>query len=71
MSQLERAIAYIGIFYGAGDRWRGCVPVDSTPGEGDSIHLGGVRIALVDGVWQTESNGEIVRYKVAEKVAAK
>jgi hypothetical protein len=64
MTSVERAREYVGIFIGAGDRWRDCVPVDGRL-NGDSVEIGGVKVTHEGGgVWSLAAPGrDVVRLK--------
>jgi hypothetical protein len=52
MTDLERAIAYLRIFVGAGPAWRNYVPVDADIVTADSVRIGTVEVGPgEDGRW--------------------
>lgn len=72
MTNLERARQYVGLFIGAGDRWRGCVPLDATAGEGDVIYLHDIQMQRIDAdTWElTEDATTYVVRRAPVKEAA-
>ena len=54
----ERAQNYVGIFIGAGEKWRDCVPVDGRV-DGDTVHIGEVTVTNEGGgVWALTAPGQ-------------
>jgi hypothetical protein len=71
MTGMERAKRYVGIFIGAGDKWRSCVPLDHTPGDGDVIYLQGVEMRRIDAdTWELTENAETITLKRAVEVTS-
>ena len=66
MTEFERAKSYVGIFLGAGEKWRDCVPVDGRV-DGDTVHIGGVTLTNEGGgIWAVAEPGkETIRLKRA------
>ncbi len=68
MTDRERAIDYIAIFVGAGDRWRFFAPLDADATE-TGIRLGSVEIEPdpdEPGVWLLKDGDKVTRYRKAE-----
>jgi hypothetical protein len=68
MNDRERAEDYIGIFVGAGERWRIYVPVDGTPTK-RGVRIGSCEVwpsISEPGVWCLDDGADVHRYRAKE-----
>lgn len=68
MTDRERAIDYIAIFVGLGDRWESCAPLDADR-TATGVKFGTVEICPdpdEPGVWLLKDGDDVTRYRKAK-----